>query len=64
MPLIHSTSKKAIGENIGIEKNAHPDMPIKQAAAIAYSTQREAQRHTHETREAPRKEHEFFKYGR
>lgn len=42
MPLIKSGSKKAIGENIRREKDAHPDMPIKQAAAIAYSTARSA----------------------
>lgn len=64
MPLIHSASKEAIGENIRIEKHAHPDMPNAQAAAIAYSTQREAQRHTHDEREAPRHEHERHKYGR
>jgi hypothetical protein len=45
MPLIHSTSKKAIGENIAIEKHAHPDMPIKQAEAIAFSEQRQAESH-------------------
>lgn len=48
MPLIHSASKEAIGENISIEKHAHPEMPIKQAVAIAYSTKREAERHEHE----------------
>lgn len=64
MPLINSTSKKAIGENISIEKHAHPDMPIKQAEAIAFSTQREAQRHSHEEREAPKHEHERHRYGR
>lgn len=64
MPLIHSPSKEAISENIRIEKHAHPEMPIKQAAAIAYSTQREAQRHSHHEREAPRHEHEMRKYGR
>jgi hypothetical protein len=42
MPLIKSTKKEAIGKNIAIEKHAHPDMPIKQAAAIAYSERREA----------------------
>jgi len=47
MPLIHSSKKKAIGENIAIEKHAHPDMPIKQAEAIAFSEQREA-RKSHE----------------
>lgn len=64
MPLIHSASKKAIGENIRIEKHAHPEMPIKQAVAIAYSTQREAQRHDHHEREAPKHEHERHKYGK
>jgi len=38
MPLIQSTSKKALGENIGKEINAGKDP--KQAAAIAYATQR------------------------
>jgi hypothetical protein len=63
MPLIKTGSKESIGENIRIEKHAHPDMPIKQAAAIAYSTQREAQRHDHHEREAPKHEHEMRKYG-
>jgi hypothetical protein len=64
MPLIHSADKKAIGKNIAIEKHAHPEMDIKQAAAIAFSTQREAQRHSHEERESPKHEHEKYKYGR
>ena len=64
MPLVHSTSKKAIGENISIEKHAHPEMPIKQAEAIAFSTQREAQRHSHEERQRPLHEHERRKYGK
>lgn len=42
MPLIHSKSKKDIGKNIEIEKHAHPEMPNAQAAAIAYSTARQA----------------------
>jgi hypothetical protein len=33
-------TKKGISENIRREKHAHPDMPIKQAAAIAFSTAR------------------------
>ncbi len=37
MPLKKGSSRKTISENIGREKRAHPDMPIKQAAAIAYS---------------------------
>ena len=43
MPLIKgkkAKTKKGISENIRIEKHAHPDMPIKQAVAIAYSTAR------------------------
>ena len=42
MPLIHSKSKKAIGENIKIEKVAHPKMKQKQAVAIALNTARDA----------------------
>jgi hypothetical protein len=42
MPLIKSTSKKAIGENIAREIRA--GKPAKQAAAIAYSVQREARK--------------------
>ncbi len=43
MPLIKGAkakSKKGISENIRREKHAHPDMNIKQAAAIAFSTAR------------------------
>lgn len=40
MPLIHSTSKKAIGENIAIERKH--GKPEKQAIAIAESERREA----------------------
>lgn len=40
MPLIKSTSKKALQKNIGKEIAANK--PPKQAAAIAYSVQREA----------------------
>lgn len=42
MPLIKSTSKKAIGKNIATEIRA--GKPPKQAAAIAYSMQREAKK--------------------
>ncbi len=38
MPLVQSSSKQALGENIGIEEAA--GKPPKQAAAIAYATQR------------------------
>jgi hypothetical protein len=40
MPLIHSKSKKAIGENIKIEEGA--GKPKKQAVAIALNTARSA----------------------
>lgn len=43
MPLlkgVKAKSKKGISENIRREKHAHPDMPIKQAVAIAYSQSR------------------------
>lgn len=42
MPLIKSTSKRAIGKNIATEIRAGKDP--KQAAAIAYSVQREAKK--------------------
>jgi len=44
MPLVKSSSKKAIGKNIATEIRA--GKPPKQAAAIAYSVQREAKRDT------------------
>jgi hypothetical protein len=37
MPLKSGKNKKVISENIKIEKDYHPEMPIKQAVAIAYS---------------------------
>lgn len=43
MPLVSGKSQKAISKNIEIEKNAHPNMPVKQAAAIAYSKARESE---------------------
>lgn len=42
MPLIKTGTEKSVGENIAIEKHAHPDMPQKQAIAIAENTKREA----------------------
>ena len=45
MPLIKSTSKKAFGENVARERAA--GKPEKQAVAIAYSTKREAAKHSH-----------------
>jgi hypothetical protein len=40
MPLINSTSKKALGENISIERRH--GKPEKQAVAIAFSVKRKA----------------------
>ena len=43
MPLVKGAkakTKKGISENIRREKEAHPEMPVKKAAAIAYSTAR------------------------
>lgn len=40
MPLLKgkaARTKKGFSKNISIEKHAHPEMPIKQAVAIAYS---------------------------
>jgi hypothetical protein len=62
MPLIHSSSEKARQANI--ETEIHAGRPIKQAVAIGYANQREAQRHSHEERQAPLHEHEYHKYGR
>lgn len=62
MPLIHSSSDKARQENIHREIEA--GRPVKQAVAIAYSNQREAQRHSHEERQKPLHEYERNKYGR
>jgi hypothetical protein len=45
MPLLSgkkAKSQEGISKNIEIEKHHHPDMPVKQAAAIAYSKAREA----------------------
>jgi hypothetical protein len=61
MPLIKSASDEARSENIG--ELRHSGYPPKQAEAIAYSNQREAQRHDHHEREAPKHEHERHKYG-
>lgn len=41
MPLKSGSSQGVISSNIATEKHAHPDMPVKQAAAIAYSNARE-----------------------
>jgi hypothetical protein len=42
MPLVHSTSEKALHENISREM--HAGKPQKQALAIAYSVQRSAKK--------------------
>ena len=42
MPLIKSTSKKAMGKNIAAERKA--GKPIKQAVAIGYAVKRAAAR--------------------
>jgi hypothetical protein len=47
MPLVKgkkAKTKAGISENIRREKHAHPDMDIKQAVAIAYSTARKAKK--------------------
>lgn len=61
MPLIHSSSNNARQENIKTEIDA--GRPTKQAVAIGYANQREAERHTHEERQMERHEHERRKYG-
>ena len=53
MPLIKSASKKAIGKNIAAEIRA--GKPPRQAAAIAYSVQREAAKKKPTARKAKRK---------
>ena len=48
MPLIggeKAKTKEGISGNIQIEKHAHPEMPIKQAVAIAYSQARKSKAH-------------------
>lgn len=62
MPLINSSSDKARQANI--ETEIHAGRPIKQAVAIGYSNQREAERHTHDERQGDRHEHERRKYGK
>jgi hypothetical protein len=52
MPLIHSDSKEAFSKNVA--ELMHSNYPQKQAVAIAYS----------EEREAEKKEHERRKYGK
>jgi len=52
MPLIHSDSKEAFSKNVA--ELMHSNYPQKQAVAIAYSEQRQAEN----------KEHERRKYGK
>lgn len=42
MPLIKGYSKKSISKNISMEMKKHPEMPHKQAIAIAMETARKA----------------------
>ena len=62
MPLIKSDSKEAFSKNVA--ELMHSNYPQKQALAIAYSNQRESQRHTHTERQAEMQQHERNKYGR
>lgn len=63
MPLIKSGSERARNENIKREIEA--GKPIKQAVAIGYSVQREAEgKPEHVRRHEEREAHERHKYGR
>lgn len=62
MPLDKSGSKEAFSNNVAAER--HAGKPEAQAVAIAYSTQRQAQRHSHDERQAPLHQREMEKYGR
>lgn len=62
MPLIKSSSDEARQANIKTE--IHAGKPIKQAVAIGYANQREAERHTHEDRQVERHGYERHKYGK
>jgi hypothetical protein len=45
MPLTNGSSNRAISQNIRTEKHVHPDMPIKQAVAIALDVARRGKKH-------------------
>jgi len=59
MPLIHSTSKKAFGENIAKERAA--GKPIKQAVAIAYATKRDAAKKDHHSSHSSKRSDDYHK---
>jgi hypothetical protein len=62
MPLIKSASDEARQTNI--KEMIASGHPVNQAVAASYHNQREAQRHDHHEREAPKRAHERHKYGR
>lgn len=55
MPLKKGYSRKTIGENIGREMKKHPDMPHKQAIAIALNTARTAAKKAGKPAKAPKR---------
>ena len=48
MPLIKSDSKEAFSKNVAELMHSNPNRDQKQAIAIGYSVQREAERRAHE----------------
>lgn len=61
MPLIKSASNEARQENI--KEMIHAGHPVNQAVAASYANQREAQRHSHNERQAHLIAREKEKYG-